>query len=385
MYRTLLAAFTLALAVSAVAASAAFAAPEWYSSATQPKSEWQQGGAHLSESVATKWHGTVKLDDAGASESVTCEDTGEGSAGSGKVGKETGWTLSNCVKAGGCTKLYAAEMVHLPWHTELIFSEKSLHDAITAETGGGEIGFRMECETALGRVSDACKAEKLNTTTTNVAGGVEATFLAGKLLCSLGGSGKGTLEGTQLIEATRGAKLEANTVAGTFSKLTSSLAAKARGELKIEDKGYGAKGAACLVETEGTVEAAGKGKITAYHASSCTPAAGCRSVAGTRALNLPWKTELYESEGIVRDRVISGGNGTPAWEFECETSLGKISDTCNFGNPGLENYLEGTVAAIFNERFTSGVTCSAAPDHEGLWQGSLVISPPEGVGAIEAK
>jgi len=387
MYRRLLAAFALALAMSAVAASAAFAAPEWYSSTTKPKPEWQQGGARLSESVATKMHGTVTLADKGAF-SVTCEDTGEGSAGPGAVDKETSIVLSNCSKSEQCKTLYKAVMAYLPWHTELVPFEKSLRDAITSEVGGKTPGFGIECETAVGRLYDSCNIEAsnpLSTTAVNVSSGVDATFVTGKARCSVGGAGQGVLEGTQLIEATRGSKLEANTVVGTFSKLTSSLGVKAKGGLTIEDEGYGI-GAGCNVETEGTIEAGGKGKITHYYATGCTPKGNsCRAVVGDQAINLPWKTELYESEGVVRDRVVSGGNGTPSWEFVCETSLGNTHDTCYFGSPGLENYLEGTVAAIFNERFTSGMGCTASGEYKGLWQGSLVISPPEGVGAIEAK
>jgi hypothetical protein len=388
IYGSALVALVAALALSAGLANAALAAPEWYSSATPQVTEWQQGGAALTESVGTTSKGRVKLTEgskAGLETIVECEVTGEGSVGPGSVDKETSVTVSSCtlVKAGGCEALRWVKAVNLPWHSELVGSGTTRRDVIVAE--GKNPGFTFKCNTELGEVSDECGAKTLSANTENTFSGVNATYAGEKLSCSLGGKGAGTLEGTRLIEATKGATLEANTKTGTFAKITSALTVSATGKLAEENK-EAQMGDTCNVETKGTIEAGGKGTITAYTSSGCEPLRQCSAIRGYLAINLPWKTELYESGGVVRDRIVNGGSGNPEYSFECKTGAGYLTVTCGLNvSPGLTNGLEGNVLATFGEGLTKTNCKGDTHEGEGLWLGELTIAHPSGVGAIRAQ
>jgi hypothetical protein len=388
-YRAALVAVAAVCAVSALTASAAFAAPEWYSSTTPTTIEWQQSGTRLSEAAPTSWKGTIKLGDAESESTVECDESAEGTAGPGDAGTVTKVTVSSCVilKAGVCVRreeIKEVKAMDLPWHTELVNSKETKRDLIS-EDGKGVPGFQFTCYTELGTFTNKCSGSEktLNPIVEGVGSGVDARFADEQLNCS---GESGSLEGTQLIEATKGSKLEANDVEGAFSKLTSALAVKDTGELTLEDKGLGA-GTACDFETEGKLEPAGKGTITNTYASNCKNVGDdCELRGGITAINLPWDTELYESEGTLRDRIVSGGNGTPGWGFECNRSdYGPVTDHCSLNvSPEVLNGFEGSAFAVFDER-TTKTTCSwDTREGEAVWKGELKIVPTGG-GAIKAK
>lgn len=388
-HMVLLVAFALALGVSATTAGSALAAPEWYSGAP----EWQQGGAHITSAAATKTKGKVTLTDEsfGKGEAalvVECEVAGEGTAGPGAVDKQTTLNTSKCVvlKAGACTTFEEAKLRNLPWNSELTLLGASLRDLIS--TGGtGDPGFLIHCfVSAVGaKVVDTCSVKTLSTTTANVTSGVEGSLSSEKLSCTIGGAGTGAVAGTLITEAVSGAKLEAKAV---FSKLTSALEVVGKGELKLEDKGreLGAVGVTCKFETTGTIESGGLGKITSFVAiSGCTASGGsCDSVRPVGPINIPWKTELFESEGTIKDRIVNGGSGEPNWKFECHQLGVYYPVICGVGvSPEVFNEpIEGNVIASFSEK--SKTTCNG--DHkngESWWQGTLTIVHPASKGAIE--
>ena len=168
--------------------------------------EWQQGGKGLSEAAATAWKGTMKLTDSETTNTVECEDTVEGTAGPGVAGTVTKWTASKCTTTKGTCVSPVMEAVHLPWHSELNISAEKTQDTIT-EGGKGSPGYQMKC-TVLGiKVTDECTATKLSTSMENATASVEALFDGEKLNCTVGGWGKGSVEGTQLVEAIKGGRL----------------------------------------------------------------------------------------------------------------------------------------------------------------------------------
>jgi hypothetical protein len=378
-YTLCLAVVVAALAMSATAVSSAVAAPEWYSG-TPTKSQWQQGGVGLGEAVATKWKGTVRVTDPELeSVAVECESSGEGTAGPGAADSETSWSLSGCVlaKAGACKNLEKVKAVDLPWHTEL--NSFASRDAVTGE---GAPGFQFTCVADGIKLTDKCTLTPLDPTVANGTGGVDLSFDE-EVTCFFGSKNhKGSLEGSQLVEAAKGGKLEAGVKEGVFSKLTSSLAVKPTGKLKIEDRGgLGAIGVKCSIEATGTIEAGGKGTITSYSATGCEATGACNSMNTVLSINLPWKTELSEVEGVVEDKIVNGGSGVPQWKFECTGSI-RQSDTCNLNmSPALRNF-EEHVGALFNQ----STNCSRdSHEGEGRWEGELAIAPPAGVEAIQAK
>jgi hypothetical protein len=338
--------------------------------------------------LATKSKGKVYLIDAKEAAEVQCEGAGEGWVSSGAAGRVTGLTLSGCVapakvvnskgeeKENTCKEAKKARAEDLPWNTVLTVGEDSAENVITGEAG--EPGFEFECETALGKVSDVCELGTLNTSMTNVTGGVDATFGSEKLKCSLGGSEAGRLESTQLIEATKGAALEAKVVEPTYSKVTSALDVKGKGELTVQEEAKGLDlGLTCSVETKGTVEGSGKGTIANYYASACEPKGGCTALDTAEVVNLPWDTELSGAT----DEILSGGSGTPGWMFECQSAAGRVWTTCYMASPEWRNLLSGSVEAVFSKETKIKCTAGAV---DGYWEGHLVIEPESGA-ALKVK
>ena len=403
MFKSAFALLAAAFALCALSASAALAAPEWYSSATKPTAEWQQGHAKISEATATKWKGKVKLYDTGAAAEVECESTGEGTVGPGAVAKETSWALSGCVitakginskgeeVTNGCTALKQenTKIEHLPWRSELVTGRFGLGD-ITAGEGAGNPGFQIACTIVGAKLTDACTAEKLETTTPlNVTGGVEVELGSKSLNCSVGGHETGWMRGREVIEATKGGKLEANLVEGTFSKVTSAIAVSGTSQVTLEDKARN-RGISCHVATKGTVEAGGKGTITSYAMSECKPTGECATLVAINPPPLPWSTELTESAGSVRDKMVTvtkaeeETGGLWGFVFECTVLGVRVSDVCSMNvSPEASNGLEGNVFDVFSESLTKTTCNDDFKEGEAAWRGELQLAPASG--AIEAK
>jgi hypothetical protein len=371
MYRVVLAAFAIAIAASALAASAALAAPEWYSKPL-PTPEWRVGGAKLTEATAVRWTGTVKLADEKVG--VECKDTGEGSTGPGATGEDTKWTMSSCVTTAGTCPKPTMEPMGMSWHTELSLSGETINDLTTSSSPG----YKIVCS---GVIKDTCSATTtISAKTENTTAGVNSTFNGENLHCSLTGSKTGALTGAQAVETTGGGKLEAVSVSGEYAKLTSALAVTSSGTLVIKDakSSYGME---CNVETEGSIETGGIGKITHYLARNCVVTLGSCKTPATEAINLPWKTELYEEAGVIRDRIVSGGSGTPAWRVTCS---GVLKDECGLNTDPLTQNAGGSVEALF-EATDNKTNCSAGGVEAGEWRGALLIAHPAGVAGIKAQ
>jgi hypothetical protein len=401
IHRTALAVFAVALAFSAVAASAASATTwEWYTN--KDASEWQQSGAKLSEAVATKSKGKVTIYDAKLKGGVECEGAGEGSAGPGAVDRQSTLALSGCVNSkiinskgkelpNFCTKINKVEAVGLPWHTELAEVEGSLHDVIVSE-GTKAPGVMFECIVTGTTRKDTCTAKTLNATVSNATGGVDATFDDEKLECSedKAGNEEGMLISTQLVEATKGSALEANFVHGAFTKVATAVPVKGKGEVQVKDenlKGELIDGVQCEFESEGTVEAAGKGTITSFVPikSTCKTLGECTALSAITDVNLPWKTEIYTSGLSIREHILSGGSGTPAWEFECTIAGVKFKETCDLNvSPRLTNLAggEGVEAGFESEE---AVGCGLGGQETARWAGGLAFTPTAAFVGLEVK
>ncbi len=372
MYRMAPAVFALVLAICAVTASSALAS-EWKVGTP----EWQQGGVALSTAAVTTSKGTVKLTDEGTGVTVECEAAGEGAAGPTAAGEETKWAFSKCVtQTGNCAKpeLFA---FHLPWNTELSISAGTIRDSITSKAGLP--GYKLVCTVSGTKIEDQCTASTLKMKMKDVASGVEASLESSpKLNCSVGGSGKGKVEGSQVIQPVKGAKLEV-VPAGPAHSFTNPFEVTSTGKVTVKDtkQGYGVT---CEVETKGTVEALGKGTITSYSMHNCT-GSGC-TLTKIQTIGLPWDTELYPAGGFeIRDRIVSSGTTTPALKFECENG---VEDQCQANTSArIGNEPGGTVKMEFDSE-GSKTYCTAGGTGSGELQGKMIIAHPETVGSLAA-
>jgi hypothetical protein len=112
--------------------------------------------------------------------------------------------LNGTEEANACTSVDAGSlsMLHLPWLAEIVLSAGVFLTSLVAVAGGGVPGYKVECNTALGLVTDECTTEKGATTLTNNAGGtITAAFPASPAEaefanCSIGGSLQGLVTGS---------------------------------------------------------------------------------------------------------------------------------------------------------------------------------------------
>jgi hypothetical protein len=170
-----------------------------------------------------------------------------------------------------------------------------------------------------------------------------------------------------------------------WSPYAVSLAATASGKLTFVDTKEKSS-VACTILEEGTVgpnsadettkiiEEGGGAKIKCEGVLLCEKAG-----AETEAINLPWKTELYEAAGAIRDRVGLAGGKTPGWKVSCMVLGIKVTDTCEGRTTAaMKNILNGelltgTAEVTFNEEAATG-TCSLGGANTGKVEGSLILA-----------
>jgi hypothetical protein len=57
---------------------------------------------------------------------------------------------------------------------------------------------------------------------------------------------------------------------------------------------------------------------------------GCKAgeVEEVKGADLPWKTEIFETEKKYLTKILADGHGEPGWAVKCNTALGSKTDTC---------------------------------------------------------
>jgi hypothetical protein len=164
---------------------------------------WLLSGVRLREPINVQWKGTVTPRDEAAA--VSCEDTAEGTAGSG-VGTVTKWSMSNCVPKQKCEGAVSAEAIHLPWRSELVDIEGVIHNVLLG-SGKGAAGYKWKCKLLGISIEETCTGVLSSTTPPGREGtGVTLTFDASEKF-DCGGVQSGTVEGSQKVEALSGGYL----------------------------------------------------------------------------------------------------------------------------------------------------------------------------------
>lgn len=109
----------------------------------------------------------------------------------------------------------------------------------------------------------------------------------------------------------------------------------------------------------------------------------CSSIDSIKPVNLPWLTELLPSPVVGKedeawDDLFAGTGGGPGWAVECETALGKKTDTCTTTNGHTLMSAEGEeLNAEFQESAaeTEWAECTeGSPKLNGLVVGVLKIT-----------
>lgn len=155
------------------------------------------------------------------------------------------------------------------------------------------------------------------------------------------------------------------------------------GTLKLTDASGGPFGESVTVECSGTTTGTAGPKIT--DTTSTVTVSGCVAITGVcknpkvTAIHLPWKTELFESGGVWRDRIRSDGNGKPGYQVTCEFFGISATDTCESeaGQPKVTKLNTSPVPLEFDAG--SGTSdCSRGGAGEGSVRGTVTVKSSSG-------
>jgi hypothetical protein len=156
-----------------------------------------------------------------------------------------------------------------------------------------------------------------------------------------------------------------------------SVAASGEGKIALTEKEpvIGDLTIECSVTYKGSAAASSAGEITALTATGCTgiSVAGkeynCASTKAApttmEAVHLPWRTELVTVEKTTRERIVSGGSGTPGFKWSCHQLGVALKQEC-----------VGTLGARVTNT-ESGVTTAFEPSEK------LVCNPGSAEGWVE--
>ena len=385
MCRTVLVVLVAVFALSAVTASAALAAPEWYS---------KTGGVFKKvTSLEVKSTTKITVNDTGwfEGEKMTCEGTMEGTIEAGGLGKINHYTVSHCTSKGHCETegSILVEPVNLPWKTELYSVGGQYRDRIVSG-GSGTPEWEFTCEVSHARQSDVCgfntSAKIFNN---GQLGSVEESFDAGsnRTRCSKGGAEAGKLEGTISLPHPTGVEAIEVSEGKTFewrqggAPLSEAVGTKWNGPLALADKeGVTVE---CEDTGEGTAGLGAAGTVTKWTASHCTSKGSCESQT-VEAVDLPWHSELSISEGggTTQDVITGAGKGEPGYKSTCVVFGIKVIETCKAPtlSIGVENVTSGVRGTFDGKK----LNCSRGGEGEGSLEGTQFIEATKG-GKLEVK
>jgi hypothetical protein len=173
-------------------------------------------------------------------------------------------------------------------------------------------------------------------------------------------------------------------VEGTAIKAGTTVDAEVKTEtgklFLLEDMGELAKvDILCeIAKAEGVLMYNGAAEITEVECAKPTVDSGTCSSPKVSPVDLPWQSEMTESESGVFEAHISSSAGSSAgWKVECTVLGVKVTDTCttNDAKALLTNAAEGSVDAEFKEEVgkEEEAECSVGGKEAGLESGSFVF------------
>jgi hypothetical protein len=147
------------------------------------------------------------------------------------------------------------------------------------------------------------------------------------------------------------------------------------GELKV----------ACALEEEGPA-GGGVAKIERVTFKSCRGVKVCEGEATVKAVDLPWKTEFFETEKKVLQTLQGTGVGEPGWNARCLGPLGTLEDECKTESEKREHLIDENrvtgIELLLLETFqeTRKWDCTIGGTESGVIKGSKSILWANGSG-----
>ncbi len=162
-----------------------------------------------------------------------------------------------------------------------------------------------------------------------------------------------------------------------WTELTTTEKVEGEGTLVLKDTNIDSK--TVIVQCAGTdVGSIGPkqfDRIVTVTTVGCTNVENCGGTIKAEAVNTPWQTELFETEGKIRDKIVSETSGKePGWKVTCTG----VSDVCEaITTTATENVQStGVVNAIFDSK-SAKAKCSGGT-LSGEVTGKIVNRSSEG-------
>jgi hypothetical protein len=162
-------------------------------------------------------------------------------------------------------------------------------------------------------------------------------------------------------------------------ELTTATSVTATGTVELEHRTLGMR-ISCPVSQEGTVGPGKVGTITGKAVVTCTRVSGeyCESAIELERRHLPWSTELVTVNGLQRNKISTGGSGTPEWWIRCNAGAVKHELFCTGAETTTSmTNLSETVKAAFDEESSRG-SCNVGAEKQLVITGSGIIKPVAG-------
>ncbi len=115
-------------------------------------------------------------------------------------------------------------------------------------------------------------------------------------------------------------------------------------------------------------------------ASNCKRIAGlCITVEEVEVRHLPWQTELFETEGRIRDKITETGNGQPGWKVKCSGVVDECQTEAGKEQSILMSNVQATGVVLGEPDAKSGtVKCSIGGAGQGEVRGLVQFHSTEG-------
>jgi len=171
-----------------------------------------------------------------------------------------------------------------------------------------------------------------------------------------------------------------STGALNWKEITNTEKVETNGTLELKDKEtlLGESAVICTGTDKGSIGPGKFDRIESITTHECKAVKVCEATPTAKPVNLPWQTELFETEKKIRDKITENGNGQPGWSVTCSTIGGPITDVCTTvagseGTPEVTNkQAAGNVQITFTEA-SGSASCTQGKPTSGKVVGAIQV------------
>lgn len=161
-------------------------------------------------------------------------------------------------------------------------------------------------------------------------------------------------------------------------KISIAVSAEESGTIELTDEAGGAFGepvsVSCTYSKTGTAGPGVADMTSTVAVSACSTVSGTCGSPSATAVHLPWRTELVETLGLVRDKILNAGGGPPGYRFECTFFGIRASDTCTSETVMPKLVKNQSPVPVFYDLGSGATNCTRGGAGKGRFSGLANIS-----------